>query len=104
MKRVIRSNRSQLDTDNAFSYYLDQSVTLAARFVDELEAALTHIAQHPGTGSPRYRTELSISGLLFWQFHRFPYSIFYIEYEEHIEVIRVLHQSSDILAKFYEPV
>lgn len=104
MKRVVRSNRSQLDTDNAFNYYLQQSIPLAARFVDELEVALAHIGQHPGTGSPRYRSELSIAGLRFWQFHRFPYSIFYIEYEEHIEVIRVLHQSSDILAKFHEPI
>ena len=99
MKRVDRTNRSQLDTDSAFLYYLDQSAALATRFVDELEAALLHISKHPGMGSPRYKSELAIAGLRFWQFHRLPYSIFYIEHEDHIEVIRVLHQNSDILAK-----
>jgi toxin ParE1/3/4 len=104
VKRVDRSNRSEQDTNNAFLYYLDQSAALAIRFVDELEAAFTHIGKHPGMGSPRYRSELAIAGLRFWQFHRFPYSIFYIEHDDHIEVIRVLHQSSDILSKFHEPV
>jgi toxin ParE1/3/4 len=104
VKRVIRSTRSEEDTDNAFLYYVEQSAALAMRFVDELDAALTHIGKHPGMGSPRYKVELAIPGLRFWQFHRFPYSIFYIEHEEHIQVIRVLHQSSDILAKFHESI
>ena len=65
-------------------------------FVDELEKAYGHIARHPLSGSPRYAHHLGLADLRFWRLRRYPYLIFYVEREEHIDVWRVLHEQRDI--------
>ena len=55
-------------------------------------------SRHPGAGASRYAYELDIPGLQTWLLRRFPYLIFYIEQEDHIDVWRVLHGHRDIPA------
>lgn len=47
---------------------------------------------------PRYATRTNTPGLRFWQVKRFPYLIFYVEREDHVDVWRVLHGQRDIPA------
>jgi toxin ParE1/3/4 len=75
---------------------------IALRFVDAVEATVRAIADRPRTGSSIWGERLGISGLRSRVLARFPYPVFYIEREEHIEVWRVLHAKRDIPASLWE--
>lgn len=97
MKVLRRHIRASRDIDQTIAYYLEHAPKgVVDRFLDELELALQHIAQHPGTGSRRYANASSIEGLRFWTLRHFPFAVFYAEHPHHIAVLRVLHQSSDL--------
>ena len=97
MKQVARSARASNDIEDAVHYYAGQAVDgLVVRFLDAMEAALDHVATHPGTGSRRYAQHMPQADLRFWTLNHFPYSVFYVERKDLIDVIRVLHQASDI--------
>jgi toxin ParE1/3/4 len=97
LKQVVRTRRASQDIEEAIAYYLAEvDADLAEGWLDEFDAACTHIAQFPGTGSPRYAKRSAVKGLRFWLLNRFPHSVFYIERADCIEIIRVLHQSTDI--------
>lgn len=66
-------------------------------FVDE-QVIQRGYARHPDTGSPRYAHALNIPGLRCWPLTRYPYLVFFMEREDHIDVWRVLHGQRDIPA------
>jgi toxin ParE1/3/4 len=85
------------DVDAAIDYFLSEGADQTAlNFIGALERAYRHIACHPATGSPRYAHALDIPGLRCWPLRRFPYLVFYIEQNDHIDVWRVLHGLRDI--------
>jgi toxin ParE1/3/4 len=97
LRRIDRSAQAGHDITQALNHYIDQDVAqLPERFLAELDAAFRHIAQHPGTGSPRYAGQRTAKGLRCWLLRRFPYAVFYLVSDERISVIRVLHQASNI--------
>ena len=69
---------------------------IAGDFINRFEDALEKISRHPAIGSPRYGHHLQIVGLRHSPMKRFPYLIFYLEKDTHIELARVLHGSMDI--------
>lgn len=98
-KPVVPRELANRDVDDAIGYYLSEaSEQVALGFVDALERAYRHIARHPESGSARYATELSLSGLRAWLLGRYPYLVFYVEAKECIDVWRVLHGARDIPA------
>jgi len=98
-KPVVPRERAERDIDEAVAHYLAEGgADLALRFIDALEDAVHHVGTHPATGSPRYAAELDLPGLRFWQLKRFPYLIFYVEREDHVDVWRMLHEQLDIPA------
>lgn len=83
--------------EQAIGYYLEVANAPAALgFVDHLEAGYRHVARNPATGSPRYAHELNLPGLRAWPITKYPYLIFYVELDQHIDVWRVLHMAQDI--------
>ena len=85
------------DIEAAISYYKKEAGrTVANGFVDELEAAISHLCLHPASGSLRFAYELNIAELRSWPIQKFPYLIFYIADDEHIDIWRVLHARRDI--------
>ncbi len=103
-KQVIPREQANRDVDEAVAYYLNQSADQAALgFIDALEQAYTHIGRHPATGSPRYQHELGLPELRTWPLSRYPYLLFYIERQDHIDVWRVLHSQRDIPAWLQVP-
>ena len=63
---------------------------------------LSDVGRNAATGSPRYAHELDLPGLRSWPLKRYPYLIFYVEREDHIDVWRVLHGERDIPAWLHE--
>jgi len=81
----------------AFRYYLHEAGAAVARSLERaVDDALLHIEEFPGTGSRRYGHLVAHGEVRFWTLRKFPYAIFYTEHATGIEVIRVLHQASDI--------
>ena len=100
LKRLARRAKATQDLEIAFDYYFQAvNFDLAERFKDDVDDAMAHISHYPGTESCRYSAGLTGGDLWFWTLDRFLYSIFYFEREDHIEIIRVLHQSSNIPAR-----
>ena len=94
VKPVIPRELAYLDFASALQYYLSEATALG--FIDSLEATYTHIARHPASGSLCYADALNLPGLRYWQLPTYPFLIFYLERESHIDVWRVLHARPDI--------
>lgn len=95
-KPVIPRELANRDVDQALADYLDQGADQAAvGLIDALEQAYAHIGRHPATGSPRCQHELGLPELRAWSLSLYPYMVFYIERQDHIDVWRVLHSQRD---------
>jgi len=77
-------------------YQAEGPSTLALSFIAATESAFTHIAQFPGSGSPKYGLALNLPGLRSWPLDGFPYLVFYLDTTTHLDVWRVLHGERDI--------
>ena len=101
-KRAILRGAADRDVQQAIDYYVaEDAQQVALKFIDALEQALHHIEQHPGVGSPRYAHELDLPGLRSWYIKGYPYVVFYVERDNHVDVWRVLHGSRDIPSWLY---
>ncbi|HTU11259.1 MAG TPA: type II toxin-antitoxin system RelE/ParE family toxin [Allosphingosinicella sp.] len=99
MKRVIPRVAAEQDIDQTVDYYTDQAGDDVARaFVDAVRDAYRAIGERPGAGSTRYADILRTEGLRTRKLGRFPYLLFYIECDDHIDVRRILHARRDIPA------
>ena len=99
VKGVVPRELANRDVEEAIDHYLlEATAKLALGFVDEIEKAYAHIARHPASGSPRYAHQLGLADLRFWPLGRYPYLVFYVECDKHIDVWRVLHEQRDIPA------
>ena len=98
-KRVAVRRAAARDIDAAVGHYQQEGgAALALRFVAALDEAYRHIRRFPATGASRYATEIGITGLRFWPLNKFPYLVFYVEREDHVDVLKVLHAQRDIPA------
>jgi len=96
MKAALRSALAQSDIEAAIDFYLVDAEHALDGFILALEKATAHIERSPATGSPRYAYELNIPQLRFWPLTRYPYALFYIEHDDHLDVIRLVHMTRDI--------
>lgn len=104
VKRIVPRALANSDVEEAIDHYLiEATATVALGFVDALEKAYAHIARQPASGSPRYAHQLGLADLRFWPLGRYPYLVFYVERDDHIDVWRVLHAQRDIPAWMNEP-
>jgi toxin ParE1/3/4 len=96
MKRLIMQRRALRDLVDARAYYQKEAPHVVGDFALTVDAELRHLRENAGTGSPRYGRLIGMPGLRSWPVKRFPYVIFYVDQADHITVVRVLHQASDI--------
>jgi toxin ParE1/3/4 len=100
-KPAVLRKQALKDVQQAAAHYSEEGgPALELRFIDALQASIRKIAAHPAMGSPRYAQSLSIPGLRLWRLTRFPYLMFYLEREDAIDVLRVLHEVRDIPSNF----
>jgi toxin ParE1/3/4 len=97
MKNVVLRAIAKREIENGFSHYLVEAlVELALSFSESVDLALKHILNFPASGSRRYGEMFDNPSLRSWPLKRFPYVLFYVERSDHLEIIRLLHQHSDI--------
>ena len=98
-KPVIPRARAHADVDLAVEYYADEAgADVAVGFIDALEQAYTFIGEMPAAGSTRWAHELNLPGLRTMGLKKFPWLVFYLEFETHVDVWRVLHSKRDMPA------
>ena len=94
---VVPRERAHRDIEEAIGHYLEEGAGEAALgFIDALERTFTQIGRHPESGSTRFAHELDLPGLRSWPLKRFPYLVFYVVREAHVDVWRVLHAQRDV--------
>lgn len=69
---------------------------MVGRLLHTVEAATQHIGRHPGIGSLRYASLTGFTALRSVTVRRFPYVILYIDRDDRIDLIRLLHLKRDI--------
>ncbi len=98
-KAVFSRALARQDVEDAIRHYLSEDAEQAALgFIDALEKAYPHISRHPSADSTRYAFELDLPGRRCWPLARYPYLVFYVERDDHIDVWRILHGARDIPA------
>jgi toxin ParE1/3/4 len=104
-KKPVRPRElARRDVEAVVDYYVHEAgAEIALGFVEALRTAYRTIGDHRAAGSPRYAHELSLPGLRSSMLKRYPYLIFYIEREDHIDVWRVLHAHRDIPLWMQDP-
>ncbi len=103
-KPIVLREVAQRDVRAAVDHYLGEAgPDIALSFIDALQSAYQAIAAHPALGSPRYASELALPGLRSLATKGFPYLVFYIGRDDHVDVWRVLHGRRDIPARMREP-
>jgi toxin ParE1/3/4 len=103
-KPIIPREQALRDVEAATDYYAGQAgEDVALGFIDALESAYRLIATRRSTGSPHYGHALGLPGVRTRQLKRYPYLVFYIDREDHVDVWRVLHARRDIPATMREP-
>lgn len=96
-KPVVPRARASQDIEEAVARYEAEGGEKAAlAFVDAVERAFLRIGRHPSIGSLRYAQELDLRSLRSWPLGRFPFLIFFMEANGHVDVWRVLHEHRDL--------
>ena len=97
MKPLLQRKAAQHDINDAFERYLqDANEAIALRFLAALDSLFSQLSTFPASGSNRYADALAIDGLRDAVTLRFPYIVFYFEREQHVDIVRVLHQERDL--------
>lgn len=103
-KPQILRELARRDIEASVGFYaVEAGEQVALRFVDALEGALRSIGRHPAAGPPRFGQDVDLPGLRSRPLNGFPYTVFYIEREDHVDIWRVLHAHRDIPAWLREP-
>ncbi len=85
------------DIDNHINYMAQDNPDAALRFIDALEVTYSKIAEFPAIGSPRYSH--LVKNVRFRAVQDFEnHLIFYLERQDYIDIIRILHGARDIPA------
>ena len=102
-KSVVLRAVARQDVDEAVAHYqAEGGVEVALGFIEALEAAVGHVGANPESGAPHYGHELNLPGLRSWPLKRYPYLVFYMTGNQHIDVWRILHGHRDIPASMHE--
>ncbi len=102
-KPVIPRAQASADVESALDFYLLEGATdVALGLIDALEQTYAYLSRNAATGSPRYGHELGLAGLRAWPLSDYPFLVFYLEQEDHIDVWRVLHTRRDIPQRMAE--
>ena len=103
-KPAIPRELARRDIDAALDYHIREvGPEVALGFIDAIETAYRTIVDYPAAGSPRYAHELAVPGLRSHRLRRYPYLVFYLERDDHIDIWRMLHAGRDIPAWMQEP-
>ena len=96
MKPVRITPRAASDIDACFAWIRKDNPAAALRLLDAIERTCDLLSRMPGIGSPRYAEISLVHGVRMLPVTGFKnYLLFYIEHEDSVDIIRVLHGARD---------
>ena len=96
-KSLALNPRADFDIKDVLSHYQAQQAFQAGEaFLFELDRCLKFVQTFPKAGSLRLGHELGRRNIRTWPMNKFPFLLLYKETQSHVDILRVLHQSSDI--------
>ena len=96
-KPVIRLESAQADEREIVAHYAREAgLDLALRFTEALKDTYRSIGDRPAIGSSRYGDLIGIENLRSRRVRRFPFRVFYVDRDDHIDVWRIIHERRDI--------
>lgn len=98
--RIFRRPKAAQDAEEIADYIAKDSLDAAIRFLENTESTLKDVAAFPGAGSPFESDHPGLANLRFRRVKGFPkHLIFYVEHDDAIEVVRILHGARDLDAE-----
>lgn len=95
-RRIVRTIQAKRDLIDHFVLIGEDNLNAAERFLDRVESAINQLADMPKIGSPRPMNNPRLEGLRVWPVPGFRrYLIFYLQIEDTVTVLRVLHSARD---------
>jgi toxin ParE1/3/4 len=96
-KSIALNPRADFDIDDVLSHYqAQQAFHVGEAFLAELARCLKFVQTFPKAGSLRLGHEVSRRNIRTWPMNKFPFLLLYRETQNKVDILRVLHQSSDI--------
>lgn len=91
---AIVTHKAALDLEEIAFYYRLLKPVLETRFIKDVNVAIDRIKIMPTIGSPLELDSEQSDPVRFCRLKSFPkYLLFYRTFEQHIEIVRVLHSS-----------
>lgn len=95
--RILRRRKAAEDAEEIADHIAKDSLEAAVRFLENTESTLRDLAEFPGAGSRFESEHPGLENLRFRRVRGFPnHVIFYIEHNNAIEVVRILHGAQDL--------
>lgn len=98
----ILEPRARADVLRQYEHYLEHApAEVAERFLLAVEASIRKLLDFPHIGAPYPCSAPRLAGLRAWPVSDFEdIRIYYLSYEDYVQVIRVLHGRRDLSAVF----
>jgi len=98
-KRIVITPRASQDIDEHLAFIAQNNSDAALRFFDAVRETFAKLAQMSGMGRPYPVTNARLEGLRKWSVKGFEkHLIFYLSFDDYIEIVRILHAARDIEA------
>ena len=95
--RILRRLKAAQDAEDIANYIAKDSLEAAIRFLENTELTLRDLAASQSSGSPFESDHPELANLRFRRVKGFPHHvIFYVNQENAIEVVRILHGARDL--------
>ncbi|MEQ8440960.1 MAG: type II toxin-antitoxin system RelE/ParE family toxin [Alphaproteobacteria bacterium] len=96
-KRTVIRQSAEWDLERITEFYITESGgAVAARFLDAVARSVQDVSHNPEIGSRRFADLLRMPRLRTWPVAGFPYLIIYVEADDEIAVVKVVHHRRDI--------
>jgi toxin ParE1/3/4 len=100
-KKILITPKANQDLDDCFAYISQDNPETALQFFDSTRITIAQIARMPGIGSIFTTNDNRLQDLRKWSVKDFrKYLIFYIDREDVVEIVRILHATRDISSIF----
>ena len=98
--RILRRLKAAQDAEEIADFIAKDSLVAAVRFLENTESTLKDLAAFPGAGSQFESDHPELANLRFRRVKGFPnHVIFYVEHQDAIEALRILHGARDLDAE-----
>ena len=88
---------AEADLDEQVAYIAQDNITAALNMYDSAEATYQQLAEFKQMGKPYLSDHLELANVRFFPIKDYQnYLVFYIPFETHIDIIRVVNSARDI--------